>query len=101
ANLTPDKLPRELMSPCLEACEEHMAEALAHLRPRTVIAIGKWSQQQLERLIASRGLDLPVRSVLHPSPASPLANKGWLTAARAQLAELGHEWPAPDGTEPC
>ncbi len=100
ANLTPDKLPRELMAPCLEACERHMAEALEQLRPRTVIAIGKWAQQQLERLVAARGLELPVRAVLHPSPASPLANRGWLAAARAQLAELGHSWPEPDGSEP-
>ncbi len=100
ANLTPDKLPRDLMAPCLEACEEHMAAALTAIRPRTVIAIGKWAQKQLEALIAARGLDLPVRSILHPSPASPLANRGWLAAAQAQLADLDHPWPESDGSEP-
>jgi single-strand selective monofunctional uracil DNA glycosylase len=27
--------------------------------------------------------------VLHPSPASPAANRGWVEAAEAQLAALG------------
>ena len=95
ANLTPDKLPADLMAPCLEACDEHMAAALSALRPTTVVAIGKWAEKQLQRLARARGLELNVRSILHPSPASPLANRGWLQAAREQLEELGHPWPDP------
>ena len=37
-------------------------------------------------------LDLEFGSVLHPSPASPLANKGWEPQAEKQLAELGVEF---------
>lgn len=95
ANLTPDKVPAELMAPCFAACDEHLAAALRALRPRTVIGVGKWAQQRAARVIDAHGLDARVASILHPSPASPLANRGWLPAVRKQLQELGHPWPAP------
>ena len=31
----------------------------------------------------------PIATVLHPSPASPAANRGWDTAARASLRACG------------
>ena len=38
--------------------------------------------------------------VLHPSPASPAANRGWKDAAAGQLAALG-VWPAkPEKSSP-
>ena len=33
--------------------------------------------------------DLPIGTVLHPSPASPIANRGWAPQADAQLDALG------------
>lgn len=95
ANITPDKAPADLMAPCLEACDEHLAAALAVLRPRTVIGVGKWAEQRVRRVVEARGLEAEVASILHPSPASPAANRGWLPAVRAQLEALGHPWPAP------
>ena len=44
--------------------------------------------EQLKKVVAAEGLDLAVGSILPPSPASPLANRGWLPQARKQL-EVG------------
>ena len=38
---------------------------------------------------ALAGLPLRFGRVLHPSPASPAANRGWGEAATRQLVELG------------
>ncbi|RMG09492.1 MAG: single-stranded DNA-binding protein [Planctomycetota bacterium] len=95
ANITPDKLPRTLVGPLLDACAEHMAALVSFARPRAVIGVGKWAEKQLAKLVEERSLDVGVGGVLHPSPASPLANRGWLERARAQLAALGHPWPEP------
>jgi single-strand selective monofunctional uracil DNA glycosylase len=32
---------------------------------------------------------LRIETILHPSPASPAANRGWAKAAERQLIELG------------
>ena len=50
---------------------------------------GAWAEQRAAS--ALDGLDVPIGRVLHPSPASPLANRGWAPQAEAQLAALGVE----------
>lgn len=97
ANLTPDKLPKDYMAPCAEACNRHLEAALRALGPKTAIGVGKWAEKQLSKVVSAAGLELEVATILHPSPASPVANRGWLEQARAQLAEIGHPWPAPRG----
>lgn len=94
ANLTPDKLPAAFLGDLLQRCDRHLARALRVLRPRTVIGVGSWATARARAVVAAEGLEPAVGTILHPSPASPAANRGWLQAARAQLAELGHPWPA-------
>ncbi|MEZ6189087.1 MAG: single-stranded DNA-binding protein [Planctomycetota bacterium] len=97
ANLTPDKLPKAFMEPILAACDRWLAGALKALAPKRAIGVGRWAEKRLRDVIAAHGLELEVGQILHPSPASPIANRGWLPAARAQLDELGWAWPAPRG----
>lgn len=52
ANVTPDKLDKAFLAPCMDACQAHMREVLEHLRPRRVIGVGKWAEQQMARLVA-------------------------------------------------
>lgn len=95
ANITPDKLPAAFRGDMLARCDAHLAAALAALRPRTVIGVGGWATERARGVVAGAALPLAVGSVLHPSPASPAANRGWLAAARTQLSALGHPWPPP------
>ena len=57
------------------------------LRPRLVVGIGKWAEERARRALA----DVPVEigGILHPSPANPLANRGWAERAEHQLRALG------------
>ncbi len=90
ANLVPEKVPAEWMTPVEAACARHLREVVAALRPRTVIGVGQWAAKQAA---AALGDEVAIASILHPSPASPAANRGWAEQARAQLADLGHPWP--------
>ncbi len=76
-NLTPDKLPRAQRGPLLELCDQSLLFHLQQLRPRQLIGVGKWAQQQAHNLVTRAGLDIEVLGIPHPSPANPAANRGW------------------------
>jgi single-strand selective monofunctional uracil DNA glycosylase len=86
-NVTPDKLPAAEQSMLFTACDEALRRTVEILRPRHVIGIGAFAAGRARR--ALDGMDVAVGTVLHPSPASPLANRGWAAQARHQLAQLG------------
>jgi single-strand selective monofunctional uracil DNA glycosylase len=90
-NLTPDKLPVAEAGPLLAACDEHLRALVNALQPEWVIGVGQWAEQRATAALA--GWPIRVGRVLHPSPASPAANRGWSEAATRQLVELGI-WPA-------
>ena len=92
ANLTPDKLRAAEMAPVEEACTTHLAEMLDLLNPRWAIGIGGFAEERLRRAAAMAGSTARIGRVLHPSPASPAANRGWAGAATRQLQDLG-VWP--------
>lgn len=89
ANLTPDKLPAPEMVTVDEACLDHLAESLAVLKPEWLIGVGAYAEERLKEAAARSGLTAKLGRVLHPSPASPAANRGWAEAATKQLLAQG------------
>lgn len=89
ANLTPDKLPAGEMAPVEQACLKHLTELIVLLEPAFLIGVGAFAEQRLQRAAAACGSTARLGRILHPSPASPAANRGWAQAASRQLAELG------------
>lgn len=86
-NLTPDRLPSAQCHHLLEACDRALVAVVELLRPRLAVGIGRFAERRLREGLTAR----PVRigGILHPSPASPAANRGWAERAEAQLRELG------------
>ena len=89
ANLTPDKLPAAEMAAVEAACLKHLQEVIALLKPSCLIGVGGFAEERLRRAAAANGSTAMIGRVLHPSPASPAANRGWAEAAGSQLATLG------------
>jgi single-strand selective monofunctional uracil DNA glycosylase len=89
ANLTPDKLSAAEMAPVEEACQQHLREVIRILRPSFLVGVGGFAEERLGRAAAAMKSTATVGRVLHPSPASPAANRGWAEAAERQLAALG------------
>jgi len=86
-NRTPDKLPvaeRELLN---EACDAHLQALLQATHPKVVVGIGAFAEKCLQRVVSDGSIK--ITRILHPSPASPAANRGWAEAATAQLIEAG------------
>ena len=86
-NRTPDKLPVEERAPLMLACDEAFRSSVEFLQPDLVIGVGAYARKQAARCL--EGLDLRIGQVLHPSPASPAANRGWAPQAESQLRALG------------
>lgn len=90
-NRTPDKLPKAERVPLLDACDAALRETVELLRPRYVIGVGGFARKRAEKALV--GLDVTIATILHPSPASPKANRGWAEQAEQELAEIGIELP--------
>ena len=89
ANLTPDKLPATELQPVEAACRTHLEKVLAALQPDFLVGVGAWAEGKLKLAADSLGFEAKIGKVLHPSPASPAANRGWAEAATRQLEALG------------
>lgn len=90
ANLTPDRLPARQKAPLFQACDRALRRAVEALEPRLVVGIGVFSEGRARR--ALEALDVPIGRMLHPSPASPAANRGWREQAERDLRALGVEF---------
>ena len=86
-NRTPDKLRASERAALYRRCDQALRQTVEQLRPRHVVGIGAFAEARARSALG--GMDLNVGRVLHPSPASPRANRGWAAAATAELAEMG------------
>ena len=91
ANRTPDKLPKDEKEPLFRACDEALRSMVQVLEPSLVIGVGAFAAARAEEALAGTGVR--VGSVLHPSPASPRANRGWAAEAERELSALGVRLP--------
>jgi single-strand selective monofunctional uracil DNA glycosylase len=85
-NRTPDKLAPDQRKTLSQLCDTHLRRVVEILQPTWVVGVGAYAEQALRRNVADT---VNVARILHPSPASPLANRGWGDQATRQLVEAG------------
>jgi len=90
-NRTPDKLPAAEREPLFAVCDEALRRLVAWCRPARVIGVGAFAAARARQALGADGP--PVASILHPSPASPAANRGWVEQVERQLAAQGITLP--------
>ena len=97
-NRTPDKLPAAERTPLLELCDRHLLRIVLQLRPRWLVGVGAFATLAARRVAAQvpAGLVGPTAAqrprclqILHPSPASPAANRGWAERVTTDLVAAG------------
>ncbi|MEM6916544.1 MAG: uracil-DNA glycosylase family protein [Verrucomicrobiota bacterium] len=88
-NRTPDKLPAAEMEPVSAACDHYVAEHFQQLQPDYLIGVGAFAETALKRIAGTVGYEAKTGRILHPSPASPAANRDWSGSATKQLREIG------------
>jgi single-strand selective monofunctional uracil DNA glycosylase len=86
-NRTPDKLPASEREALYAACDQHLKALVAALEPEWLIGVGGFAEGRAREIL--EGMPVRIGKVLHPSPASPAANRDWAGAATKQLEEQG------------
>jgi single-strand selective monofunctional uracil DNA glycosylase len=89
-NVTPDKLPAVERQALEQVCDEYLGTIINLLQPEWVIGVGGWAEGCASRVVSSRSIrDVQIGRILHPSPASPAANRDWAGTATKQMRQLG------------
>jgi len=92
-NRTPDKLSIAEKEALFAVCDLHLRYSVLALQPQWLVAVGDFAFQRASMLnshLQSSNSHLPrLGRILHPSPASPAANRDWAAVATRQLVELG------------
>jgi len=86
-NRTPDKLSADERAALLPACDRALRDAIEILSPSLVVGVGAWATKRARATLGDQGPR--IGTVLHPSPASPKANRGWAPQAESDLKALG------------
>ncbi|MBC8324230.1 MAG: single-stranded DNA-binding protein [Verrucomicrobia subdivision 3 bacterium] len=86
-NRTPDKLPAAESAPLMAACDNHLRRVVEILEPEWLIAVGGFAEKRATE--ALDGINVRIGKILHPSPASPAANRGWAEQATTQMTAQG------------
>ena len=90
-NRTPDKLPASEREPLFEVCDRALLRSFETMRPKLVVGVGAFAEKRACQALSGTGVR--IGRILHPSPASPAANRGWAEQAASQLRELGVTLP--------
>ncbi|KAG9260410.1 single-strand selective monofunctional uracil DNA glycosylase isoform X1 [Astyanax mexicanus] len=88
-NLTPPELPAAERDALLSHCDAALCQVVSGLGVSMVIGVGKVAEQRARKALSEVGSTVRVEGILHPSPRSAQANKGWAAVARTKLEELG------------
>jgi len=89
-NRTPDKLKTGERRILFAACDRHLQKVVEILSPQWLIGVGRFTEQRARIALQETNLSAHVKigHILHPSPASPAANKDWAGTVTKQLIDL-------------
>lgn len=100
-NRTPDKLPPAEREALYVTCSQALSQIVEFVKPKMVLGVGKFAEKRAREILGDR---VEIGTILHPSPASPIANRGWAEQAEKQLVALGislpEERPRPEDQAP-
>jgi single-strand selective monofunctional uracil DNA glycosylase len=94
-NRTPDKLPAAERETLDAICDQHLSEVIDVLKPKFWVGVGAYAEQCFQRLKEKRASihgkldDATILRILHPSPASPAANRDWAGQVTKTLCDAG------------
>ena len=89
-NLTPDKFSGRATDEMFALCDAHLRLLINTLNIKLAIGVGGFAEQRLREVFGASGPK--IGRILHPSPASPAANRDWSGKATRELTQIG-AWP--------
>lgn len=86
-NITPDKLLKKEREEIQFLCDEYLRKVTQIFQPQYLLGVGAYAEKAFQRA-AGDSFDGVISKILHPSPASPSANRGWAEQVERQLQEI-------------
>lgn len=87
-NRTPDKVPAAEMAAVEMACDTHLKRVIEILDPAWLIGVGGFAEARFQA-VAGGAPGRKITRILHPSPASPAANRDWAGTVTKTLRDAG------------
>lgn len=84
-NRTPDKLKPNEQDAVFEVCDAALRKFVEVLEPSKIVGIGGFARKRAMKTLQRDDIE----TILHPSPASPLANRGWAPQIEKQFEAMG------------
>ena len=94
-NRTPDALSAREREALFAPCDEALRRLVAWCDPAFVIGIGAFATGRARAALGPGGPT--IGTILHPSPASPAANRGWAATVERQCRAQGIALPRAAG----
>ena len=89
-NVTPETLPANVCKPLFDACDILLRTLVDELGIEWAVGVGGFATKRLSEVLGES--KIKITTILHPSPASPAANRDWAGTATRQLQAAGI-WP--------
>jgi single-strand selective monofunctional uracil DNA glycosylase len=86
-NFTPDKLPSREKDKLFAVCDTALRGVIDELEPKFLIGVGAFAENRI-RSVANEER-AAIGKILHPSPASPAANRDWAGTVEKELKAIG------------
>jgi single-strand selective monofunctional uracil DNA glycosylase len=90
-NRTPDKLTLDERKQLFAICDRALAQTIEVYQSQWVVGIGGFAEKRIRA--ALDGKDITIGRITHPSPANPLANRGWVPRIESELEAMGIDLP--------
>ena len=84
-NRTPDKLNPEERDAVFDVCDVALRKFVKELEPSKIVGIGGFAKKRAMKTLNRSDIE----TILHPSPASPIANRGWAPQIEKQFEAMG------------
>jgi single-strand selective monofunctional uracil DNA glycosylase len=86
-NLTPDRFAGTATEEMFARCDAHLRLLVDTLEIQWAVGVGGFAEERLRTVFGEGGPK--IGRILHPSPASPAANRDWAGQATRELETLG------------
>ena len=86
-NITPENLSGDAVRRMQELCDRHLLRLIECCGAEHAVGVGNFAERRLRAVVQDEMIR--VGKILHPSPASPAANRDWAGSAKSQLKRLG------------
>ena len=88
-NRTPDKLSKAEKTRLFDFCDQHLLDVVTLLKPQWLVGVGAFAMDRAVLCQNHLQAETKVVQILHPSPASPAANRDWAGTVTRTLTEAG------------